>query len=82
MSKREQPAPSTRQASGLPNCSALTYGFVGFSLAAVILLAVAGFYHISLPRHGLAFAGVTSLAFVGGIAAHAIRTVRYRALRS
>ncbi|WP_338723120.1 hypothetical protein [Devosia sp. XK-2] len=82
MSQREQQAPSTRQASRPPNGSALTYGFVGFSLAAAILLAVARFYDISLPRHGLAFAGVTGLAFVGGIAAHAIRTVRHRALLS
>lgn len=82
MSQREQPAPSTRQASRPPNGSALTYGFVGFSLAAAIMLAVAGFYGISLQRHVLVFAGVTGLAFVGGIAAHAIRTVRHRALLS
>ena len=57
----------------------LTYGFVGFSSAAMILLALAGFYEINLQHHGILAASATSLAFTGGIAAHFIRTARHRA---
>ena len=70
---------SIEKNSPAPNGSVLTYALIGASLAAVTLLAFAGFYDIDLLSHPAPVAGVTALALAGGAIMHFLQAARHRA---
>ncbi|KFL32653.1 hypothetical protein JP75_00380 [Devosia riboflavina] len=82
MTKENTRRQEARNAAALyapaPNGSMLTHAIVGFSIAVMLMFAIAGFYGVDFFRLPMLAASLALVAGLAGIATNRVRTRRNR----